>query len=176
MGLNTTYLRGNQLRFFMKGRFCRIITFPSRLSLSCLYPPQATLVTMGSSYQGITERNCVPFHLVVGNINITSSWNFPGLPDENILTQLSPAVLTVTYIKCLLTCLTWYQPLSCEAGTIPCSLPYHIQRQYPARSRYTTYSVLFYDRSSFCSLTSHFTHHSRHHPFREGFLSGSQAE
>lgn len=67
---------------------------------------------------------CVPSHLIVGNLKHHFLLELPWPPrQKHILTQLSTMVLTIIYCNCLLTCLTGFHPLNCEAGIMFCSLP-----------------------------------------------------
>ena len=117
--------KGKSAEIFHEGKTFQKHTFSFKTFTLLPLPSLGYPRHYGHQLQGTTERTVFLSTLWWETQNVTSSWNFPGLPDKDILTQLSTAVLMVIYIKYLLTCLTWYQPPSCEAGTTPCSVLPH---------------------------------------------------
>lgn len=129
--------------------------------------------TIGSSYKKLQNSHFFPSS-VVGNLNITSSQNFPGLSCTNIhsLIKFSTVALNIIYYNCLFTYLIWFHLPNCKAETKLC---YHIQMQCLAIQQ-TCNCTFFTEKSSFCFLENLFTHHPRHQPLCEPFLYGYQVE
>lgn len=62
---------------------------------------------------------------MVGNLKHHFLLKLPRLPShKHVFTQLSTVALNIIYCNCLFTCLIWFHPLNCEAGTASYLLPH----------------------------------------------------